>query len=137
MWESLSDDALSPRSELVYSIDPLWNYAAIRKDNFKIVVGPPPEQRVAVPGGREAAARPGRTCRTKLRWRGAQDFLRLAATGIHARLAGERNVKLPRRNRCVTRSEFIHRTTCTFLTWWRTRANATTSLPPIKSYWSH
>nr|XP_037274629.1 arylsulfatase B-like [Rhipicephalus microplus] len=51
MWESLSEDALSPRSDFVYNIDPLWGYSAIRKDNFKIVVGPLPEQRTAIPGG--------------------------------------------------------------------------------------
>ncbi|XP_049270210.1 arylsulfatase B-like [Rhipicephalus sanguineus] len=51
MWESLTKDAPSPRSELVYNIDPLWGYGAIRKDNFKIVVGAFPQQRLAVPGG--------------------------------------------------------------------------------------
>ncbi|KAL1475700.1 hypothetical protein MTO96_019225 [Rhipicephalus appendiculatus] len=47
MWESLSEGALSQRSDLVYNIDPFWGYAAIRKDNFKIVVGPDPVQRIA------------------------------------------------------------------------------------------
>ncbi|XP_037511383.2 arylsulfatase B [Rhipicephalus sanguineus] len=55
MWESLTEDVPSPRSELVYNIDPLSSYAAIRKDNFKIVVGSLPggssEQRLAIPGG--------------------------------------------------------------------------------------
>ncbi|XP_075724130.1 arylsulfatase J [Rhipicephalus microplus] len=51
MWESLSEDALSPRSDFVYNIDPLSGYSAIRKDNFKIIVGPLPEQRTAIPGG--------------------------------------------------------------------------------------
>ncbi|XP_077516111.1 arylsulfatase B-like isoform X1 [Amblyomma americanum] len=39
IWATLSQDEPSQRSEVVYNIDPLWGYAAIRRDRFKIVVG--------------------------------------------------------------------------------------------------
>ncbi|KAH6938242.1 hypothetical protein HPB50_008159 [Hyalomma asiaticum] len=55
MWQSLSQDEPSPRSEVLYNIDPLRGIAALRKDDFKIVVGTLPggkfEQRNQIPGG--------------------------------------------------------------------------------------
>ncbi|KAH7961248.1 hypothetical protein HPB52_006091 [Rhipicephalus sanguineus] len=55
MWGVLSRDEPSQRSDVVYNIDPLWDYAAIRRDNFKIVVGSRGggkfDQRFPIPGG--------------------------------------------------------------------------------------
>lgn len=55
MWATLSRDEPSQRSNIVYNIDPLWDYAAIRSNNFKIVVGSHAggrfDQRFPIPGG--------------------------------------------------------------------------------------
>ncbi|XP_050046074.2 arylsulfatase B-like isoform X2 [Dermacentor andersoni] len=55
MWAAVSRDEPSPRSDIVYNIDPLWNYAAIRRDSFKIVVGSHVggrlDQHFPIPGG--------------------------------------------------------------------------------------
>lgn len=53
MWSVLSNDEPSPRSTMVYNIDPLAGYAAVRKDSFKIVVGRQERgvfERIPIPG---------------------------------------------------------------------------------------
>ncbi|XP_070391361.1 arylsulfatase B-like isoform X3 [Dermacentor albipictus] len=56
VWAAVSRDEPSPRSDIVYNIDPLWDYAAIRRDSFKIVVGSHAggrfDQHFPIPGGR-------------------------------------------------------------------------------------
>ncbi|KAH6937946.1 hypothetical protein HPB50_005458 [Hyalomma asiaticum] len=55
MWAVMSRDEPSQRSDVVYNIDPLWDYAAIRRGSFKIVVGSHAggrfDQRFPIPGG--------------------------------------------------------------------------------------
>lgn len=55
IWAAVSRDEPSPRSDIVYNIDPLWNYAAVRRDSFKIVVGSHGggkfDQHFPIPGG--------------------------------------------------------------------------------------
>ncbi|XP_075526970.1 arylsulfatase B-like isoform X2 [Dermacentor variabilis] len=55
MWAVVSRDEPSPRSDVVYNIDPLWEFAAVRRDNFKIVVGSfdggKLDQHFPIPGG--------------------------------------------------------------------------------------
>ncbi|XP_077545814.1 arylsulfatase B-like isoform X2 [Haemaphysalis longicornis] len=53
MWNVLSNDEPSPRSSMVYNIDPLFGYAAVRRDRFKIVLGHSKYGvlgRIAIPG---------------------------------------------------------------------------------------
>lgn len=39
MWDALSNDQKSPRVEMLYNIDDIDNYAAIRKGEWKYVYG--------------------------------------------------------------------------------------------------
>lgn len=39
MWESISQGGKGPRSEVLYNIDDVWNYAAIRRNNWKYLYG--------------------------------------------------------------------------------------------------
>lgn len=39
MWDTLSQDLKSPRNEMVYNIDDTFNYAAIRRGDWKYVIG--------------------------------------------------------------------------------------------------
>lgn len=53
MWNVLSEDEPSPRSTMVYNIDPLWGYAAVRDGRYKIVVGRQHNgvlERIPIPG---------------------------------------------------------------------------------------
>ncbi|KAH9364352.1 hypothetical protein HPB48_003043 [Haemaphysalis longicornis] len=53
MWNVLSNDEPSPRSTMVYNIDPMWGYAAVRHGRYKIVVGQQKDgvlERIPIPG---------------------------------------------------------------------------------------
>lgn len=39
MWQSLSENQTSPRFEMLYNMDDLDNYAAIRRGDYKYVIG--------------------------------------------------------------------------------------------------
>lgn len=44
MWPMISEDAETPRKELVYNIDEIYNYAAVRKGDWKYITGTPTTQ---------------------------------------------------------------------------------------------
>ncbi|KAL1438993.1 hypothetical protein MTO96_047469 [Rhipicephalus appendiculatus] len=54
MWRHLSEDLPSPRTDILYNIDPVSNTAALRHGDHKIVLGAPPagrsDERTPVPG---------------------------------------------------------------------------------------
>lgn len=39
MWNTLSRNESSPRTEILHNIDPIWNVSAIRSDNWKLIQG--------------------------------------------------------------------------------------------------
>lgn len=39
LWKTISEDADSPRKEMVYNIDDIYNYAAVRQGDWKYVIG--------------------------------------------------------------------------------------------------
>lgn len=39
MWEALSKNLTSPRTEMLYNIDEIDNYGAIRRGDFKYILG--------------------------------------------------------------------------------------------------
>ncbi|KAL3231920.1 hypothetical protein MRX96_023182 [Rhipicephalus microplus] len=54
MWRHLSEDLPSPRTDILYNIDPVSNTAALRYGDHKIVLGAPPagssDERTPIPG---------------------------------------------------------------------------------------